>query len=167
MDAYSVDAEPLPILSVESGTQGVGHSKVVGMPLGRYFVLAGSMLLALLFLTDWYMPQLAATPARAEIDRTIIRLHSRHKWPERIVIDTTLPTIVPQPVKIVETSPVETPPVVRSPREALALATPVQAATPAVAPRPVPKRRPRTARTGARITSFEASGFRDVFPAGW
>jgi hypothetical protein len=29
----------------------------MGMPLGRYFAFIGSVLLALLFLADWYLPQ--------------------------------------------------------------------------------------------------------------
>ena len=137
------------------------------MPLGRYFVFTGGMLLALLFLADWYMPQLAATPARAEVDRTIIRLHSLRKWPERIVIDTSLPTIVPPPAEIAEAPRVKPLPVARPPREAFALATPIQAATPAIASKPAPKRRTRTARTGGRITSFEAAEFRNPLSTGW
>jgi hypothetical protein len=64
------------------------------MPLARYFTFVGSLLLALLFLADWYFPKLVAAPARAGVDKTIIRLHSAHKWPEAIVFDTTLPTLV-------------------------------------------------------------------------
>jgi hypothetical protein len=137
------------------------------MPLGRYFVFTASMLLALLFLADWYMPQLAATPARAEVDRTIIRLHSLHRWPERIVIDTSLPTVVPPPAQIAEAAPVKAPPAARSPREAFALATPVKAATPAMVSKAAPKRRMRTARTSGHVASFASIGSRDVFPAGW
>jgi hypothetical protein len=139
----------------------------MGMPLGKYFVFAGSVLLALLFFADRYMPQLAAAPARADVDRTIIRLHSRHKWPARIVIDTSLPTIVPPPPKFADAAPVKMPPVGRSPREAFALVTPVQVATPAMAPKPAPKRRTRPARSSGPVTSFETIGSRKAFPAGW
>ena len=52
------------------------------MPLVRYFTVAGSLLLALLFLADWYFPKLVAPPATAGVDKTIIRLHSAHRWPE-------------------------------------------------------------------------------------
>jgi hypothetical protein len=137
------------------------------MPLGRYLVFTASMLLALLFLVDWYMPQLAVTPARADVDRTVIRLHSLHKWPERIVIDTSLPTIVPPPAKVADAPPVKAPIIARSPREAFALITPVQAATPPVAPKPAPKRRTRTVRTGGHIASFDPGGYRNALPAGW
>jgi hypothetical protein len=112
------------------------------------------------------MPQLAATPAKADVDRTIIRLHSQHKWPERIVIDTSLPTIVPPPVEVAEAAPLKSPPVVRPAREAFALAAPVQAA-PAIARRATPKRRIRTARASGHVASFEPTGFRDALPVGW
>jgi hypothetical protein len=123
-------------------------------------------LLALLFLADWYMPQPPAPPARAEADRSIIRLNSRHQWPERIVIDTSLPTIVPPPA-VADALPVKPDPVARPPKEAFAMATPAQATAPARAPKPAPKRRIRTARTNAHVTGFEAIGFRESFPAGW
>ena len=139
----------------------------MGMPLGRYFALIGGVLLALLFLADRYLPQPAATPHRAHVDRTVIRLQSDHRWPERIVIDTSLPTIVPPPARIVEAPPLESTPNARSPRNAFALATPVQAAAPAIAPKPAPKHRTRAARTRGHITSFEVSGFGNSLPAGW
>ena len=65
------------------------------MPLGRYFVFVGSALLALLFFADHYMPVKIAPPARADVDRSIIRIHSGHKWPDAVVFDTSFPTIVP------------------------------------------------------------------------
>ncbi|WP_154070765.1 hypothetical protein [Bradyrhizobium lablabi] len=135
---------------------------VVGMPLGRYFFYMGTLLLALLFLADWYMPQPAAPTARPEVDRTVIRLHSRDKWPERIVIDTSLPTIVPPPAKIAENPPERSPPPVRSLRAAFAQVTPPQAAAPAIAVKSAPKRRTRTLRAGALLTSFEAEDFRPL-----
>jgi hypothetical protein len=137
------------------------------MPLGRYFLFIGSALLALLFLADWYMPQLAATPGHADVDRSIIRLQSRHNWPERIVIDTSLPTIVPPPAQIAEASPVKSGPVGRSPREAFAQMRPVQTATLAIAPKPAPKRRMRKAPPAGHVTSFEASAPRNTFWTEW
>jgi hypothetical protein len=139
----------------------------MGMPLVRYFAFTGSILLALLFLADWYLPQPALAPARAEVDRTIIRLHSGHKWPERIVIDTSLPTIVPPPAQITDNLPERSPPRAQSPREAFAQVTPPQAVAPAIATKPAPKRRTRTAQTGPRVTSFEATDFRNTFPSWW
>jgi hypothetical protein len=144
---------------------------VMGMPLGRYFIFTGSLLLALLFLTDWYLPPLAVTPARGEVDRTIIRLRSAHKWPERIVIDTSLPTIVPPPATVAEALPGKAPPVSRPPREAFAQVTaqvtPMQAATPAIATKSALKRRTRTARTSRHIANYEASGFHNSLPMSW
>jgi hypothetical protein len=134
---------------------------VVGMPLGRYFVFAGSVLLALLFLSDWYLPPLAVTTARGEVDRTVIRLRSGHKWPERIVIDTSLPTIVPPPTRVADVPPLSRSPA-QSPKEAMAMVAPIQA----VALKPIPKRRTRIARKSGRLVSYEAIGLRDP-SAGW
>lgn len=67
------------------------------MPIGRYFLFAGSLLVALLFLAEWHLrPSSLATP-RSDIDRIAIRIHSSHKWPKALVFDTTQPTIVPPP----------------------------------------------------------------------
>ena len=51
------------------------------------------MLLGLLFLADWYFPTSTAAPAVADndVDRSIIRIHSRHKWPAAIRMDTAAP----------------------------------------------------------------------------
>ena len=136
------------------------------MPLGRYFCSMGSLLLALLFLADWYLPQLAVTPARADVDRTVIRLRSLHKWPERIVIDTNLPTIVPPPTRTADILPAHVPPAVRPPREALALAMPEQNVVPTIAPKPVPRRRTRVTREHGRSFGYETIGLRDA-SAGW
>jgi hypothetical protein len=136
------------------------------MPLGRYFALTGSVLLALLFLANWCLPQQAATPARTDVDRTVIRLHSSHKWLERIVMDTSRPTIVPPSAKVV-TLTARSPPDVRPPSEAFALATPAQTVAPAIALKSAPKRRMRTVRVGGRVTSFEATEFRIAFPMSW
>jgi hypothetical protein len=130
-------------------------------------IFTGSVLLALLFIADWYMPQLAAPSAQADVDRSTIRLRSQHKWPERIVIDTSLPTIVLPPANVVEIPPFKAPPVARSPREAFAQVTPVQAAAPATAPKTVQKRRTQTARTGGHVANFDSIGFRNTFPGGW
>ena len=57
------------------------------MPLFRYLACTGSVLLALLFLSDWYFPKFLAEPARADVDRSIIRIHSRHRWPDALVFE--------------------------------------------------------------------------------
>jgi hypothetical protein len=75
------------------------------MPLARYFVFVGGVLLALLFAVDAMVPTLNDDPALSKSkdsasaddgpDKSIIRIHSDRKWPERVVFDTSLPTIVP------------------------------------------------------------------------
>jgi hypothetical protein len=140
----------------------------MGMPLVRYFVAVGSVLLALLFMANWYLPPQAASAAAADVDRTVIRLRSAQKWPERIVIDTSLPTIVPPPAKVADNLPERSSPDVRSPKEAYALLTPARATAPTIATKPAPKRRTRTAaRAVARVTSFEATEFRNPFQMRW
>jgi hypothetical protein len=64
------------------------------MPLVRYFFFVGGVLLALLFISDAYLPKLPVTD-RANPDLPVIRIHSDRKWPERVVYNTNLPTIVP------------------------------------------------------------------------
>jgi hypothetical protein len=66
--------------------------------LGRYFVFVGSLILAMLFLADRYLSDSQGFQREAhDVDRSIIRISSAHRWPERIVFDTTLSTVVPPP----------------------------------------------------------------------
>ena len=67
------------------------------MPLLRYFGLAGSTLVLLLFGLSWCFPQTVAEPIRSGIDRPVIRISSVEQLPERVDIDSSLPTIVPPP----------------------------------------------------------------------
>ena len=67
------------------------------MPLLRYFGFAGSALVLLLFGLSWLAPQPVAEPIRSGIDRPVIRINSVEKLPERVDIDSSLPTIVPAP----------------------------------------------------------------------
>ena len=73
------------------------------MPLARYFVLVGGVLLALVFISDLYLPK-SPVAERADIDRQVIRIHSDQKWPERIVFDTSVPTIAAAPAQAVVAS---------------------------------------------------------------
>jgi hypothetical protein len=104
---------------------------------------------------------------RGDVDRSIIRIHTMHRWPEAIVFDTRLPTITPPPVITAEVS------AKRTPHDALALLpqAPPPAATyaPVVEAKPVAmKRRSKTARVATRrIASYRAAGSGDVFLAGW
>jgi hypothetical protein len=69
--------------------------------LVRYFFYAGSALLTLLLLVDWYSLAAPATVAgddqmrQTSLDKEILRIQSSQKWPQKIVFDTNLPTIVP------------------------------------------------------------------------
>ena len=70
------------------------------MPVLRYFFFVGGALLALLFISNSYLPNAPAADKTADagepgIDKSVIRIQSDRKWPERVVFDTSQPTIVP------------------------------------------------------------------------
>lgn len=70
------------------------------MPLARYFVLVGGVLIVLLLGASWIWPSSEAvqsqdTSAQASVDAPIARIHSTQKWPDKIQFDTSMPTIVP------------------------------------------------------------------------
>jgi hypothetical protein len=67
------------------------------MPLLRYFGFAGGALVLLLFGLSWCVPQPVAEPIRSGMDRPVIRISSVDQLPERVDIDSSLPTIVPSP----------------------------------------------------------------------
>src|SRR5258708_23763960 len=73
------------------------------MPVARYFLYVGGVLLALLFLVDALMPQEFAVASHSApgIDKSTVRIHSVQKLPERVVYDTSLPTIVPPAARTV------------------------------------------------------------------
>jgi hypothetical protein len=129
------------------------------MPLGRYFGFAGSLVLALLFLADWCIPKPSEAFDRADVDRSIIRIHTMHRWPEAIVFDTGLAA----------TAAVA--PAMRTPSDALALlpqrAPAVVAYTPAAETKPAAvKRRTKTVRVATRAVGNDRA-FGPLFIAGW
>lgn len=65
------------------------------MPVVRYFFYVGGALITLLFVIDAILPQEAAVHSAPGIDKSTVRIQSDQKLPERVVYDTTLPTIVP------------------------------------------------------------------------
>lgn len=76
------------------------------MPLGRYFLYVGGALLALLLVLNACLPSPEAASATAtEYSRPVLRIRSVQKPPERIVIDTSIPTIVPVPTVVTEARP--------------------------------------------------------------
>ena len=64
------------------------------MPLARYFLYVGGVLLLLLIMADACLPKLPKTES-ADALRPVIRIHSDRKWPERVVYDTNRATIIP------------------------------------------------------------------------
>ena len=62
------------------------------MPLMRYFCYVGGILLALLFVADACFPKLPDAHGAGAVSY-VIRIHSDRKWPERVVYDTSHPTI--------------------------------------------------------------------------
>lgn len=60
------------------------------MPLFQYFGWVGSFLLAALLATNWCLPAPIGLQSGVPLDQKIsIRIHTDHKWPERVVLDTT------------------------------------------------------------------------------
>ena len=58
------------------------------MPIIRYFIFVGGLLLALLFAADRYLPAPVERTGPSDPDRTIIRIASARALPEKIVFDT-------------------------------------------------------------------------------
>src|SRR5215471_5624214 len=79
------------------------------MPLVRYFVFVGGALLALLLISDLVLPQVPLPGnLTSASDLPAVRIRSERKWPERVVIDTTIP--LPAAVKIAKTEVAPAPP---------------------------------------------------------
>jgi hypothetical protein len=130
------------------------------VPLGRYFAFVGSVLLGMLFFADWYLPSASSQTVfrEARVDKSIIRIKSAHKWPEPIVIDTNLPTIVP-PLPVLAKATV-----INQPREALAqLNSQLKASEYPGAVRA--KRKVATQARPTRIAAYRATPH--ALPAGW
>jgi hypothetical protein len=106
------------------------------MPLARYFVFVGGALMALLFVFDFFSPKVVADigiHSGDGIDKSTVRIRSEQKWPERVVFDTTQPTIAPK------AAPVQT----------------VQAAVPAPVPGPEITPKARVRETFAQFVPVE------------
>jgi hypothetical protein len=70
------------------------------VPIARYFTVVGSALVVLLLISDWCLPTPPAMfGKRIVIDRSIIRIKSARKWPEKVVLDTSQPTRTPPAVE--------------------------------------------------------------------
>src|SRR3954463_12928254 len=70
------------------------------MPILRYFLFVGGTLLALLILADSVLPSVPLPAGLTSAsDLPAVRIKSARKWPERIVMDTSI-AIPPSPVKL-------------------------------------------------------------------
>ena len=71
------------------------------MPVARYFLFIGGALLALLLAINAFVPEQAVVASQAgpSVDKTVVRIRSDQKPPERVVYDMSLPTIVPPAAK--------------------------------------------------------------------
>jgi hypothetical protein len=111
------------------------------MPIARYFFYVGGVLLALLFAADAFVPKEPVGSAIASATTTenpTLRIRSDRKWPEPVVYDTSLPTIVPPKVEIAAAVP---PPAAEASaksrvRESFAQFKPADDAKPEAKPRP-------------------------------
>ncbi|WP_065754497.1 hypothetical protein [Bradyrhizobium paxllaeri] len=102
------------------------------MPLARYFIYVGGALLALLLIASACLPMLPLA-IEASSSPVTIRIHSEQKLPERVVYDTTVPTIVPQKIANAEqnvSDPATTVADVPKAREAFAQLRPSDAVQP-------------------------------------
>jgi hypothetical protein len=69
------------------------------MALFQYFGWVGSLLLVALFAANWFFSSpIAAAPASdVPLNQGInIRIHTEHKWPERVVFDSTSSMLEPE-----------------------------------------------------------------------
>jgi hypothetical protein len=70
------------------------------VPIARYFTVVGSALVVLLLVADGCLPTPPAMFGKhLVIDRSIIRIKSAHKSPEKVVLDTSQPTRTPPAVE--------------------------------------------------------------------
>ena len=146
---------------VASWDQSPVRNAVNKVPIGRYVAFVGSLLLAVLVIADWYLPMAPAQSVTSREAEPIIRIKSDRKWPERIVFDTSAPTIIPEKPAVVADAPVTNPP-----REALALLT----QAPAVSKTPMPVRTERKVAKRAPRTGWAAyrpAARAEALPAGW
>jgi hypothetical protein len=82
------------------------------MPLLQYFAWVGSCLLAALFAASWCLPApiAPAPPSAVPLhERINIGIHTDHRWPERVELDTTRSALPPEVDQMADIGPSETP----------------------------------------------------------
>ena len=122
------------------------------MPIARYFFFVGGVLLALLFGVDAFAPNQPVVSSIAAVaapqTNPTLKIRSERKWPEAVVYDTSLPTIVPPKVEIaaaaVVPAPVAEMPATARVRESFAQFRPADDPKPEA--KPLPKRKVAKAR---------------------
>jgi hypothetical protein len=145
---------------------------VDAVPLGRYFLWVGSVLLAMFFIADRVWPTAAPAPVNEVVamqaptdpgNSMILRIQSARKWPDKIVFDTSIPTMVPPPVVAAIAAPAAASEAAASPLEARAE---MKQAVPPVSP--PPKRLAKVHRRNARpVVSTMASAYPSNYPSSW
>ena len=120
------------------------------MPMGRYIAWVGTSLLALLLVIDWCLPKSFPKPAPNATNKPVIRIASMQQPPERVVIDTSQPTIVPPPTVVGDAVPDEP-----SPLQSYASAAPPSPPHPTVVD--VDKKRRRvTKRQEPKVVAYQS-----------
>jgi hypothetical protein len=129
------------------------------MPVARYFLFVGGVLLALLFGVNAFAPKepvVSSTAAAAPVENPTLKIRSDRKWPEPIVYDTSIPTIVPAKTETAVVVPAASPATEMSAkarvRESFAQFRPADDPKPKAAP--VPKRKIAKARTAPPMMRF-------------
>jgi hypothetical protein len=130
----------------------------------------------MLFVAEWYLPDSPQSFVReAYVDKSIIRIKSAHKWPERLVIDTSLPTIVPPTSAVLASTPLITPPreafaQVEAPSQQVSRTASLPSSKPKVVKKATPTRvaayRDPSQASMTEVAPREVSS-REVLPAGW
>jgi hypothetical protein len=124
------------------------------------------MLLGLLFVADWYFPSSTVANAVAdnEVDRSIIRIHSRPKWPSAIQMDTAEPMpAVPAAAPVMAQARAPDAPVERV-KQAYAFEPPPQRAPDKIRRR---AKRPLSREHSQHFANYQPPDSRGWPPAGW
>jgi hypothetical protein len=128
------------------------------VPLVRYFVYVGGVLLALIFIVDSHLSKLPIVD-NAVPHQPRIRIYSDDRWPERVVFDTSIRPVAPSQTAEAETNNptpsvnVETPVKAREAfAELQATDTPKVQSTRSKAPEPKPQRQRKMAKRHAPPT---------------
>jgi hypothetical protein len=125
------------------------------MPLVRYFLYVGGVLVALIFIVDSYLSKLPIVE-NADPHRPKIRIYSDDRWPERVIFDTSIRPITPSQPAEAEANiptPAVTAEVPVKAREAFAELQPTDTlkvqSTGSKAPEPKPQRQRKIAKRHA------------------